>query len=201
MKKLVALLLVAVIILSLVGCGKKEPTPAPIIVNGKEVDVTDFLIEHLSEYVQSEGYLQREKRYEDMTGNNAPPLTVTKVLEVNAWDLGMDMISVHFLAVKADCMFAVDENGIYDSILLVVDYETGEVYDEFTIDPSYQAMDNTKEHELWLMLNGPLVGAGYDGCPILGGAYDGDGNLVRETETRVELSAKDIVKINEALHK
>ena len=201
MKKTLSLILACVMIISLCACGKKEPTPAPIVVDGKEVAVTDFLIEHLSAYIQSEGYLERENRYMEMTGNKAFPFTVTKVIEVNAWDLGMDMISVHFLAVKADCMFSVDENGIYDSILLVVDYETGEVYDEFTIDPSYQTMDHTKEHELWVMLHGPLVGIGYDGGPILGGAYDSNGNLVRETETRVELSTKDIAKINEALHK
>ena len=201
MKKTISLLLALVLCLSLVACGKKDPTPAPIVVDGKEVTVADFLIEHLSEYIQSEGYLEREKRYEEMTGNNAPPLTVTKVIEVNAWDLGMNELSVHFLAVKAECMFLVDESGIYDSILLVVDYETGEVYDEFTVDPSYQTMENTKEHEIWVMLHGPLVGAGYDGGPILGGAYDGNGNLVRETETRVELPEKDIGKINEALQK
>ena len=201
MKKALSLILALVLCLSLVACGKKEPTPAPIVVDGKEVAVTDFLIEHLSKYIQSEGYLEREKRYEDLTGNNAPPLTVTKVIDLNAWDIGPDRMSVHFLAVKADCMFAVDENGIYDSILLVVDYETGEVYDEFTIDPSYQAMDNTKEHELWVILNGPLVGSGYDGGPILGFSCDDNGNVIREFETRVELSEKEIAKINEALHK
>lgn len=201
MKRIVAFILAMLLCLSLVACGKKDPTPAPIVVDGKEVSVTDFLIEHLSEYIQSEGYLEREKRYEEMTGNNAPPLTVTKVIDLNAWDIGMNRLSVHFLAVKADCMLAVDENGIYDSILLVVDYETGEVYDEFTIDPSYQSMENTKEHEIWVMLNGPLVGAGYDGGPILAYSVDDNGNIVKETETRVELSEKEIAKINEALHK
>ncbi len=201
MKRTIAFILAMLLCLSLCACGKKDPTPAPIVVDGKEVSVTDFLIEHLSEYIQSEDYLEREKRYIDMTGNKAFPFTVTQVIDLNAWDIGMNRLSVHFLAVKADCMLAVDENGIKGDILLVVDYETGEVYDELTIDPSYQTMDNTKEHELWVMLNGPLVGSGYDGRPILGGSYDSNGNLVRETETRVELSEKEIAKINEALHK
>ncbi len=201
MKRTIAFILAMLLCLSLCACGEKEPTPAPIVVDGKEVSVTDFLIEHLSEYVQSEAYLEREKRYIDMTGNKAFPFTVTKVIDLNAWDIGMNRLSVHFLAVKADCMLAVDENGIKDSILLVVDYETGEVYDELTIDPSYQAMDNTKEHELWVMLNSPLVGSGYNGGPILGFSVDDNGNIVNETETRVELSEKDIAKINKALHK
>ena len=51
------------------------------------------------------------------------------------------------------------------------------------------------------MLNGPLVGAGYDGGPILAYSVDDNGNIVKETETRVELSEKEIAKINEALHK
>ena len=51
------------------------------------------------------------------------------------------------------------------------------------------------------MLHGPLVGSGYDGGPILGFSCDDNGNIVKETETRVELSEKEIAKINEALHK
>lgn len=200
MKKALSLILACVVIISLCACGKKNDTPAPIVVDGKEVSVTDFLIDHLREYIRSEDYLERENRYIELTGNKAFPFTVTNVIDLNAWDLGPDRISVHFLAVKADCMFSVDENGVYDSILLVVDYETGEVYDEFTIDPSYQTMDHSKEHELWVMLNGPLVGAGYTGGPILGFSCDDNGNVIREFETRVELSEKEIKKINEALY-
>ena len=40
------------------------------------------------------------------------------------------------------------------------------------------------------MLNGPLVGDGYEG-----------GTVIVDTETRTELSKKDIATINEALHK
>ena len=199
MKRTIAFILAALLCLSLCACGEE---PAPIIVDGKKVDVADFVIERVGEYIQSEAHLERVNRYKEICGDqNPPPFTVTKVIEVNAWDLGMDRLSVHFLAVKADCMLAVDESCVYDSILLVVDYETGEVYDEFTIDPAYQTMENSKEHEIWVMLSGPLVGAGYDGGPILGFSVDDNGNIVNETETRVELSEKDIAKINKALHK
>ena len=40
------------------------------------------------------------------------------------------------------------------------------------------------------MLNGALVGEGYDG-----------GTVIVDTETRTELSEEDIATINEALHK
>lgn len=199
MKKALSLILACVVIISLCACGKKNDTPAPIVIDGKEVSVTDFLIDHLREYIRSEDYLERENRYIELTGNKAFPFTVTKVIDLNAWDLGPDRISVHFLAVKADCMFSVDENGVYDSILLVVDYETGEVYDEFTIDPSYQTMEGTKEYELWVMLNGPLVGGGYTGGPIFS-PVDDNGNVLNEIETMVELSEKEMAKINEALY-
>ena len=46
MKRIVAFILAMLLCLSLCACGKKEPTPAPIVVDGKEVSVTDFLIEH-----------------------------------------------------------------------------------------------------------------------------------------------------------
>ena len=68
MKKLIALLLAAVLCLSLAACAAtndapanpvaheaKSNTPANLVVDGKEISVTDFLIEHLNEYIQSEG--------------------------------------------------------------------------------------------------------------------------------------------------
>lgn len=191
MKKLCALLLVAVMSLSLVACGDKEENKVEDIeVNGETVSVTDFLVENLGEYINSEGYLERQKIFEDGFGTDAKEFTVTRVIEVSADDLGEKQISVHFLAVKADCDWGKGVDDYYSNILLVVDYETGEVYDEFIIDASWADMNGTKEQEIFYMLNGPLVGEGYEG-----------GTVIVDTETRTELSEEDIATINEALHK
>ena len=187
MKKLFAFLLVAVMCMSLVACGNKVED---IEVNGETVSVTDFLVENLGEYINSEGYLERQKIFEDAFGTDAKDLTVTRVIEVSADDLGEKQISVHFLAVKADCDWGKGVDDYYSNILLVVDYETGEVYDEFVIDASWADMNGTKEQEIFYMLNGPLVGDGYEG-----------GTVIVDTETRTELSEKDIATINDALHK
>ena len=191
MKKLCALLLVAVMSLSLVACGNKEENKVEDIeVNGETVSVTDFLVENLGEYINSEGYLERQKIFEDGFGTDAKEFTVTRVIEVSADDLGEKQISVHFLSVKADCDWGKGVDDYYSNILLVVDYETGEVYDEFIIDASWADMNGTKEQEIFYMLNGPLVGEGYEG-----------GTVIVDTETRTELSEEDIATIKEALHK
>jgi len=195
MKKIFALVLVLVMSLSLVACGGKEESKEEnkvedIEVNGETVSVADFLVENLGEYMNSEGYLERQKIFEDGFGTDAKELTVTRVIEISAHDLGEKQISVHFLAVKADCDWGKGADDYYTNILLVVDYETGEVYDEFLIDASWADMNGTKEQQIFYMLNGALVGEGYDG-----------GTVIVDTETRTELSEEDIAKINEALHK
>lgn len=192
MKRLSALLLALLMALSLCACGGKNdanaPSAAPIVVDGKETSVKEFLIDHLSEYIQSDAYLQREKDFEGFFGD-ARDFAVTRVIEISADNLGENSLSVHFLAVKADCDFAVD-GGSYDSILLIVDYTDGNVYDEFMVDDSWQNKNGSMEQQIWYMLHSALVGSGYDG-----------GTIIVDSETRTELSDSDIAEINEALSK
>ena len=109
MKKLIALLLAAVMCLSLAACGEKNNAPADsavdggknsapanLVVDGKEISVTDFLIEHLNEYIQSEGYLERKANFEAIFGNEENNFSVTRVIEVSADNIGPDQLSFHF---------------------------------------------------------------------------------------------------------
>ena len=192
MKRLTALLLEHLMALSLCACGGNNdanaPSAAPIVVDGIETSVKEFLIDHLSEYIQSDAYLQREKDFEGIFGD-ARDFAVTRVIEISADNLGENSLSVHFLAVKADCDFAVD-GGSYDNILLIVDYTDGNVYDEFMVDDSWQNKNGSMEQQIWYMLHSALVGSGYDG-----------GTIIVDSETRTELSESDIAEINEALRK
>ena len=188
MKRILVIVLAAVLCLGLVACGKTGVED--IQVDGKSVSAVDFLAEHLSSYMQSEGYQQRKAIFEEGFQTEAKDLTVTRVIEVEADDLGENQISVHFLAVKADCDWGKAEGDYYTNILLVVDYETGKVYDEFMIDPSWADMNGSYEQEIFYMLNGPLVGEGYEG-----------GTIIVDSETRTDLTAEDIAKINEAISK
>ena len=98
MKKWIALLLAAILCLNLAACGGKNDAsesndaPANIVVDGKGTSVKEFLIEHLSEYIQSDAYLQREKDFEDIF-REARDFTVTRVIEVSADGLGANNLS------------------------------------------------------------------------------------------------------------
>lgn len=45
---------------------EKNSAPADLVVDGDESSVSDFLIEHLNEYIQSEGYLEKSKFRSDL---------------------------------------------------------------------------------------------------------------------------------------
>lgn len=200
MKKLIALLLAVVLCLSLAACAAtndapanpvadeaKSNTPTNLVVDGKEISVTDFLIEHLNEYIQSEGYLERKANYEAITGDKENNLSVTRVIDLSADNIGPDKLSIHFLAIKADCGWAVD-GDLNESILLIADYSNGKVYDEFTLDDDWQNEDGSVEQQIWYLLHGILNSNDYD-----------SGIILTDSETRTELSKSEIAKINQAL--
>ena len=186
MKKLFALLLAAVMCFSFVACGKEKLSD--IKINGSTVSVTDFLIEHLREYTNTEEFAERENQFADIFGEPETPFTVTRVLELKADELGESKMSIHYLLVKADWRYCTDGGDGNDNILIVVNYDTGEVLDPFMADESW--LEDTESPDYWnyIMLNCCLVGSGYDG-----------GVIVVDRETRTELSKKDIAEINKAI--
>ena len=58
-----------------------EP-PANIVVNGKEISAKDFLIAHLSAYMQSDAYLARAAEFEKELGRQAQPYAETYAFEL-----------------------------------------------------------------------------------------------------------------------
>ncbi|MDO5000942.1 MAG: hypothetical protein Q4E20_01710 [Eubacteriales bacterium] len=157
-------------------------------INGEKVSVTDFLIEHLNEYIQSKDYLERKANYKAIFGGEENNFSVARVIEVSADDLGIDRISVHFLAVKANCWWAVDSNDVDYDLLLIVDYDSGKIYDKFTADDDWQNKDGSVEQEIWYLLHGILNSDDYDG-----------GTIIIDSEKRAELAESEIAKINQAL--
>ena len=192
MKKLIALLLAAVLCLSLAACGSKKDESAVenIEINGEEVSVTDFLIEHLKEYTSTEEFADREKRFADTFGAPDKPFTVTRAIELKADGLEKSNLSIHYLLVKADWQYATDDDFSDNNILIVVNYDTGEVLDQFMAEESWLEDSESTDYWNYMMLNGPLVGSGYDG-----------GAIVTDSETRTELPESEIAKINEAIQK
>ena len=192
MKKLIALLLAAVMCLSLAACGSKKDESAVenIEINGEKVSITDFLIERLKEYTSTEEFADREKRFADTFGAPDKPFTVTRAIELKADGLGKSNLSIHYLLVKADWQYATDDDFSDNNILIVVNYDTGEVLDQFMAEESWLEDSESTDYWNYMMLNGPLVGSGYDG-----------GAIVTDSETRTELPESEIAKINEAIQK
>ena len=192
MKKLIALLLAAIMCLSLAACGDKKDESAveDIKINGESVSITDFLIEHLKEYTSTEEFADREKRFADTFGAPDKPFTVTRAIELKAVGLGESNMSIHYLLVKADWRYAIDADNSDDNILIIVNYDTGEVLDQYMGDESW--LEDTESVDYWnyTMLHGALQGSGYDG-----------GTIVTDSETRTELSGSEIAKINKAIQK
>ena len=192
MKKLIALLLAAVMCLSLAACGSKKDESAVenIEINGEKVSITDFLIERLKEYTSTEEFADREKRFADTFGAPDKPFTVTRAIELKADGLGESNLSIHYLLVKADWQYATDDDFSDNNILIVVNYDTGEVLDQFMAEESWLEDSESTDYWNYMMLNGPLVGSGYDG-----------GAIVTDSETRTELPESEIARINEAIQK
>lgn len=192
MKKLIALLLAAVLCLSLAACGSKKDESAVenIEINGEKVPITDFLIERLKEYTSTEEFADREKRFADTFGAPDKPFTVARAIELKADGLGKSNLSIHYLLVKADWQYATDDDFSDNNILIVVNYDTGEVLDQFMAEESWLEDSESTDYWNYMMLNGPLVGSGYDG-----------GAIVTDSETRTELPESEIARINEAIQK
>lgn len=138
------------------------------------------------EYIQSEGYLERKANYEAIFGNEENNFSVTRGIDLSADNIGSDKLSFHFLEIKADCGWAVNSDT-YDNILLIADYSSGKVYDEFAVDDDWQNKGGA-EQQTFELLHGGLALDDYDG-----------GIILTDSETRTELSESEIAKINQAL--
>lgn len=73
---------------------EKNSAPADLVVDGDESSVSDFLIGYLNEYIQSEGYLDRKANYEAITGDQENNLSVTRVIDLSADNIGSDKLSI-----------------------------------------------------------------------------------------------------------
>ncbi len=189
MKRTICFILALVMCMSLVACGNKDEVQS-IVVDGQETSVKVFLIENLGNYIKSDSFLKSQQNFQDIMGSEPAPLKVTRVIELELDGKETNSIDIHYLAVKADCQWAKENGDLFNDTLLIVDYETGIVYDQSMVDESWFKDDGSKESWTYIMLNGPLCGEGYDG-----------GTIIADAETRRELSTKEIAEINEALHK
>ena len=163
--------------------------PANIVVDGKEIPVKDFLIAYLSNYIQSDAYLARAAEFEKATARQAQPIAVTYAFELKLDGLGKENQSLHFFMVKANCDSFVD-GVIYDSVTMAIDYDTGAVYDRYSVDESWLEKSE-KEQAIYIAAEGGCFPDNY---------YSGE-PIFSDSETHISLSDSDIAEINQALRK
>ena len=73
---------------------------------------------------------------------------------------------------------------------MVIDYDTGTVYDQLSVDESRQEKSEKEQAIYIAAAGGCFVSADYDGGPIF-----------MDSETHIPLSESDIAEINQALSK
>jgi len=199
MKRIILLTLAIIMCLCFAGCGRSEASPVtdktvtevqPIVVDGTEVTVKDFLIENLNKYIDSDEFKGIQQAYREGIGGEPEPLKVTNVIEYGLGEKYTNSIDVHFLLVQADFQWGVlSDNWYGDSMMLVVDYDTGKVYDPTMADESWREVQGSKECWLYDMLN----------CYYSSEEYDGR-ILFSEEEVQRVLPQEDIAEINAALY-
>ena len=200
MKRWIALLLILVVCAACCGCMSKAKKEAltnryenevdPVVVDGEEVLIKDYLIEHLKAYIQTEAFKAREQAYLDYGGANPVPFTVTHVIEVQVDDLGATQFSVHCIAIRADMSWG--EDGVrYDNNIFVIDYVSGKMYSQFDeIAKVWPANQESIESQLYFVLNSSLRSMDFVAGDV----------ILNKKETQNVLSAEEIAEINAALH-
>lgn len=165
-----------------------EP-PANIVVDREEISAKDFLIAHLSAYIQSDAYLARAAEFEKASAQQAQPFAVTYAFELKVDGWGKENQPLHFFMVKANCDSFVD-GILYDSVTMAIDYDTGAVYDRYSVDESWLEKSE-KEQAIYIAAEGGCFPDNY---------YSGEPIFV-DSETHIPLSDSDIAEINQALQK
>ena len=91
-------------------------------------------------------------------------MTYAFELKLDGW--GSENQPLHFFMVKANCDSFVDGGG-YDSVTMAIDYDTGTVYDQFSVDESWMEKSE-KEQAIYIAVEGGCFGdANYNGDRFL----------------------------------
>ena len=127
--------------------------------------------------------------FEKELGRQAQSFAVTYAFELKVDGWGKENQPLHFFMVKANCNSFVD-GVIYDSVTMAIDYDTGAVYDRYSVDESWMEKSE-KEQAIYIAAEG--------GC-FPDEFYSGEPIFV-DSETHISLSDSDIAEINQALRK
>ncbi|MBP0962698.1 MAG: hypothetical protein J6Q99_00145 [Oscillospiraceae bacterium] len=198
MKKFIAILLMLSMVLTLAACGGTAPqnTPAPEtedevpapqanIEIAEDAENEDIAIAALKAFLAEDIYGKLVGDFEETTQQEARSLEITAATEYTIPDLEGEEMHLLMVNGAADVLH---NDAIYDRIILLVDLETGAVYDQYSIDMnSFDGNLSTYEGKVKYCIgcyNSYLMG-------------DNDGFMTNpELEVKTDLSAEEIVAIN-----
>lgn len=158
----------------------EAPTEAPQpVITGQVQTATDLV----KRFMDEKGKALMEA-YESATASKARAISVSHAMEYRLGN--WDGFTVHFMMVCLDADLCTD--GIYDRVYLLMDMDTGNIYDSTMLHDNIPDPAATKE----------------DVCLRATNAYSSyvmynPGHVWADMEIREELSAADIGAINEAL--
>ena len=190
MKKLIALLLTAVLCFAFCACGGGS-TEMEIELND-DMTGEDVVIASMKAFMDGDLYDKLVGSYEEMTGEAGREFTVTRATEYQIPDL--EGKAYHLMMMNADAdVYSEPDNCFFDRVILMVDMETGKVYDNYYClnVSSYIGQMETEEDVLTYCM------AVYNS--YLMDCNDGIMTSAESDETHVELSADEIAAINEAI--
>ena len=202
MKKIVAVLLMLSMVLTLAACGGSSapqstpepetedtvPTPQAAIEIAEDAQNEDIAVAALKAFLAEDIYGKMVGDFEAMTGTKARELEITSASEYTIPDF--EGTQMHLLMVygKAD---VVHDDGAFDSMILLVDLDTGAVYDQYSMDIfNFTGDTSTPEGRIRYCLNV------YDSY-LMG---NNDGYMTSpKLEVKTDLSADEIAAINAAI--
>ncbi|MDO4493044.1 MAG: hypothetical protein Q4C53_04055 [Clostridia bacterium] len=145
------------------------------------------LTEALKTLVSGDAYLARKAAFENATASTARDPFVRDIIALTAEGVGPRNLTLRLLCVRLGADWAENDCG-YDSMLFLMDRDSGTFLSQFDADPAWANTEGTKEQQYFYLMNGPLCSADYSGA-----------ELISPSETRTFLGAGEIAPIDAAL--
>ena len=189
MKKWIALLLAAVLCLSLAACGGNKTDGAAVSEGSGLTAEQQLIVDAVKTEVQSEKFAEWQTLYKNDMGSDPKAPEVSAVMHYEVEDFDGEKIDCYLIDITADVRHsAPDGNTNTDSRYgLFVSSDGKTVIDSITVDaPSFNGDTSTLEGKATYLLW------------IFGGMMDGthEGNFLNDSETVTEWSADEVAIIN-----
>lgn len=197
MKKILALLLVSIMALSLVACGgnnanaETNDNQTSQTETSNESNLTEqqqMVVDATNQVLASDSFKEIVSAYEEASQSEAKEPKVVQAIDYQLDDFNGYKVDVMLIKLQADVMY---DNAIYKDFQILVDKESGEVYDNVSLNVAEwsNSFDGTCKSE-------------EDVKPMLLMCYsflEQNGLLWTDSETLVELTEADLEVINNNL--